>query len=106
MKEDKFTNLKINSATGTATVTYQKFYDNSPAMLVLGEFETYERLANVNLVQINTEEQEVNSFVPYSVSIPGATGDLKAMLLDFVSHRLAYCLLSVMQENGCSGYVA
>lgn len=40
VKEDKFTNLKINSATGTATVTYQKFYDNSPAMLVLGEFET------------------------------------------------------------------
>ena len=82
VKEDKFTGLKINSATGTATITYQKFYDDSTAILVLGEYESYDKLANVNLIQINTENQELNSFEPYSVSISGATGDLKAMLLD------------------------
>ena len=82
VKEDKFTDLKINTATGTASVTYQKFYDDDTAMLVLGEYETYDKLANVNLTQINTENQEINSFETYSISIANPKGDLKAMLLD------------------------
>ena len=51
-------------------------------MLVLGAYDFYDKLANVNLTQINTENQEINSFETYSVSIPNAKGDLKAMLLD------------------------
>ena len=81
-KEDKFTDLKIDGATATATVTYGKFYENDTAMLVLGEYESYDKLTNVNLLPIDTTEQEIDSFKTYSVSIPNAAGDLKAMLLD------------------------
>ncbi|MBR5240144.1 MAG: hypothetical protein IKW04_06190, partial [Clostridia bacterium] len=79
---DGFTGFALNG--DTATVTYKKAADAEDGIVTLFVAEyAGNKLVQVNLVTIDTTEQEAGTAQGYSVSLPNAsTGTVKAMLLN------------------------
>ena len=66
----------------TATISYTKYTNDNPkAMFVMASYDG-NKLVGINLTEIDISKQEAGTTVNYTVSLEGATGTLKTMLID------------------------
>ena len=77
---DWFSGLSLDGTT--ASVTYIKASnDAETATLYIAEYEG-NKLVGINLLPIDTTAQAVGTALTYSIGLDGATGTLKAMIMD------------------------
>ena len=71
----------LDTTDTTATVSYTKYTNDNPkVMFVMASYDG-NKLVGINLTEIDISKQEAGTTVNYTVSLEGATGTTKTMLL-------------------------